>query len=233
MKKQSDIFIYTAKINFNISDTDFKNALGLLKKEEQDKIILKKDYKLRCQTLISTLLTKKAIKDTLGLTGNRFEIKRDMMNRPYIKTKEKINIDFNISHSNDWIVCAISSIGKIGIDIEEILPIDINIAKEFLSNDEWKHLCNYHGKKVELFYKYWTLKEAFFKAIGIGINDLIKEINFAELDYKNNIFKKELNNDIWNFYHSMFNNNYALSLAVNKSIKTIKFYNLTFGSTLL
>jgi 4'-phosphopantetheinyl transferase len=133
LKKENDIFVYTTEINFNISKDDFKKSLNLLTTEEQNEIILKKTYKLRCQSLMSTLLIKKAIRDTLGLSESSFQIKRTKMNRPYIETSQKINIDFNISHSNEWIVCAISPIGRIGVDIEQILPIDINIAKEFLS----------------------------------------------------------------------------------------------------
>jgi len=225
LEKQNDILIYTTKINFNISNIDFKNALNLLTNEEQNEIISKKAHKSRCQSLASILLRKKAIKDTLGVAENSLQIKRTKMNRPYIETNEKINIDFNISHSNEWIVCAISSIGKIGVDIEEILPIDINIAKEFLSDKEWNYLSTYQGEKVKLFYKFWTLKESFLKAIGTGINDSIREINFGELDEKDNVFKKNINKDIWNFYHSIFNQNYALSLTVNKSIKSIRFNN--------
>ena len=223
LEKQDDVFIYTAKINFNISEIDFQNTLSLLSKEEKNRIISKKLHKPRCQSLASTLLIKKAIKDTLGLTENSFQIKRTKMNRPYIETNEKINIDFNISHSNEWVVCAIALIGKIGIDIEEIVPIDINIAKEFLSNEEWKYLSIYQGEKVKLFYKFWTLKESLLKAVGIGINDLIREINFGVLDDKNNIFKKKINKDIWSFYHTIFKEKYALSLTVNQSIKSIRF----------
>lgn len=38
---QDNIFIYTAKINFNISDIDFQEALNSLSKEEQNSIIKK------------------------------------------------------------------------------------------------------------------------------------------------------------------------------------------------
>ena len=220
---QDDIFIYTTKINFNISDMDFKKALNSLSKEEQNRIIAKKDYKSRCESLTSALTIKNAIKDVLGIRESCFQVKRNIMNRPYIESNGRFYIDFNVSHSREWVVCAISSMCKIGIDIEEILPIDINIAKEFLSNEEWKFLIGCKEERVKLFYKFWTLKESFFKAVGIGINDLIKEVNFGRLDNKKNIFEKEINRDIWNFYNTTFNKNYALSLSINKPIKSIKF----------
>lgn len=225
MNNKDNVFIYTAKINFNISDADFQNALELLTQEEQKSIILKKNYKYRCQSLISILLMKRAIKDTLGLTENCFKIKRNNMNRPYIETNEEVNIDFNISHSNEWVICAISKIGKVGVDIEEIIPIDINIGKEFLSKDEFKYLHTYAGKKINLFYKFWTLKESFLKAVGVGINDSIKEINFGELDTKSSIFRKEINKEIWSFYNIVFEKKYFLSLATNKLITNISFNN--------
>ena len=222
---QDNIIIYTAKMNFNICDIEFKNALSCLTEEEQEKILLRRTYKARCESLISTLLKKKAIIDTLGLRENSFKIKTNEMNRPYIETKEKIHIDFNISHSNQWIVCVISKSCKIGIDIEEMLPIDINIAKEFLAKDEWEYLHNYEGKKINAFYRFWTLKESLVKAIGTGINESIKEINFKKLDNENNILKKEVNNDMWHFYQCTFKDNYALSLASDKEINNVIFKN--------
>lgn len=212
-------------MNFNIPDMDFQKALALLTREEQRVITLKNNHKARCQLLISTLLVKKAIKDTLHLEEDSFQIKRDKMNRPYIETNEKIQVDFNISHSNKWIVCAISLTGKIGIDIEEIRPIDIKIAKEFMADEEWQYLCKYQGEKVEVFYKYWTLKEAFLKAVGTGIDESIKEINFGALDDKGKEFKKKLNGEIWRFCYGIFKHNYALSVAVNTSINNIRFNN--------
>lgn len=225
LQNKADICIYTTKINYNISDIDFQNCLYLLSKEEQKRIIFKKNYKARCQCLISTLLIKKAIKDTLGLSESCISIKRTMTNRPYIEINKKNNIDFNVSHSDEWVVCAISSAGSIGIDIEKQLPMDINIGKEFLTKEEWRYLSTYQGEKIQLFYKLWTLKESFLKAVGIGINDLIREINFGRLDNKKNIFEMKINRRMWNFYHTVFNENYALSLTSSKLIGNIRFTN--------
>lgn len=44
---------------------------------------------------------------------------------------------FNLSHSGDWVVCAIDD-APVGIDIEEIKPIDLAIAKRFFQQMSMK-----------------------------------------------------------------------------------------------
>lgn len=225
LNKQCDITIYSAKINFNMSDMEFQNSLSLLSSEEQYRILAKRTYKLRCEALTSICLAKKALKDALNLSKSSFEIKRDAFNRPYIKTDQRINADFNISHSNEYVVCAVSSNGRIGIDIEERLPIDINIAQEFLSIDELNSLYKDEENSLHLFYKYWTLKEAFFKAVGIGLNNSIRELDFGALN-SSSIFSRRFADHKWDFYHSIFDESYSLSLAVDKDINSLKYKNV-------
>ena len=47
--------------------------------------------------------------------------------KPYIA--ENNNIFFNISHTNGCVICAISN-NEIGVDIEKIRPINLNISKK-------------------------------------------------------------------------------------------------------
>ena len=51
--------------------------------------------------------------------------------RPYLIG----NIDFNISHSGDYVICAISNESKIGIDIEKIIPINVMEIENLVLND--------------------------------------------------------------------------------------------------
>lgn len=79
------------------------------------------------------------------------------------------NLFFSVSHSNSAFLLGFSFKRRIGIDLDwgyysEQLPSITNFA---FSKNEAKY-CNY-GKDKMLFAEIWTLKEAFLKAVGIGL----------------------------------------------------------------
>ncbi|MGZ5057834.1 MAG: 4'-phosphopantetheinyl transferase family protein [Methylobacter sp.] len=89
----------------------------------------------------------------------------DNYNRPSIDS----NIDFNISHSGNYVLCAISRAECIGIDIEFIKDIDINYYRDFMSNNEWHNITNSKAPNRRS-YDYWTIKESIMKADGRGLS---------------------------------------------------------------
>jgi 4'-phosphopantetheinyl transferase len=81
-------------------------------------------------------------------------------------------IQFNLSHTKTACAIAITHQGNIGIDIEDITrEVDIdNIAKRVLSKTEINYLNSVPTiEKQQTFYRCWTRKEAYVKALGIGI----------------------------------------------------------------
>ncbi|MBR5109609.1 MAG: 4'-phosphopantetheinyl transferase superfamily protein [Clostridia bacterium] len=78
-------------------------------------------------------------------------------------------IQFNLSHSGTKVMCAISD-SDIGCDVEKVTDIGIEIAEQFFFSEEYRSLCSCgEGEsRNELFFRYWTLKESFMKATGLG-----------------------------------------------------------------
>lgn len=86
-------------------------------------------------------------------------------------------IEFNISHSGDYIFTAISP-SPIGVDIEAINPeFDYPpLLNEHFSIEEQSFITS--GKNELLnFYTLWTRKEALLKASGEGLIDQLNEVN--------------------------------------------------------
>lgn len=65
-------------------------------------------------------------------------------------------------------MCAVSN-SPIGLDIEEIKPVDISVIKRVCNNDELKYALQDNSYKR--FFEIWTFKEAYFKCIGTEITD--------------------------------------------------------------
>jgi len=82
-------------------------------------------------------------------------------------------LHFNLAHSGDWALCAVA-LKLAGIDVEDMRrPVDDmdDVAQRFFARHEWEH---YHAlpaqEKSAAFFRCWTRKEAFIKAIGEGLS---------------------------------------------------------------
>jgi len=73
------------------------------------------------------------------------------------------------AHAGDWAVCAVGRL-PIGIDIEQIKPIDLDIAERFFTSEEIRDLKQRpSGNQIGYFYEVWMLKESYIKATGMGL----------------------------------------------------------------
>jgi 4'-phosphopantetheinyl transferase len=155
----------------------------------------------------------------------------DKYNRPY--QKENQDLDFNISHSGEWVVCGISDSGRVGIDVEKIKPISLDIAKNYFKGNEYETIVKRDGKeKLSCFFHFWTLKEAYLKAEGSTFLIPLDKFWFDISNFSNPQFSC-----MKNFYYTLnykFNsyridNGYILSLCCKcKNIKNNPYTLLQF-----
>jgi 4'-phosphopantetheinyl transferase len=79
------------------------------------------------------------------------------------------DMHFNISHSGDYVVCAVSNV-LTGIDIERIRKINFQVAKRYFSDGECNDLFSLPDElQLDYFFTLWTIKESYLKAIGEGL----------------------------------------------------------------
>ncbi len=90
----------------------------------------------------------------------------DVNGRPALSTEGFL--DFNFSHSGSMVACAVSSSLRIGLDLEEKRPLDLNNYVRTMGHEEWRTIRR-HKHPSTLFLKNWTYKEALSKAMGKGL----------------------------------------------------------------
>lgn len=128
------------------------------------------------RTVAGEMLARKAIAEwcIVAPEGIVFSIKEH--GKPYAKDWA---VEFNISHSGDMVVCAVDD-KPVGIDIEQVRPIDLTVAKRICSDEELLYLFGHtpveqdfsYTTNTEIltrFFEIWTKKEAYGKCIGNGI----------------------------------------------------------------
>ncbi|WP_086998394.1 4'-phosphopantetheinyl transferase family protein [Rhizobium sullae] len=100
----------------------------------------------------------------LGLTYNAF-------GKPQIAGSNRRQLHFNLSHTETTAMLAVSDHYHVGIDIETIKPLKEDIAGHFFSPKEYMTLKMLAPEAyLQGFYCLWTRKEAFLKALGVGLS---------------------------------------------------------------
>lgn len=102
----------------------------------------------------------------LGQSPRRLGLEPDAAGKPCVPGW----LHFNLSHSHDLAVLAVARF-EIGIDLEHIRPIDDSIADMFFSPTEVIALRSLPLSDRQIgFFNCWTRKEAFVKALGMGLS---------------------------------------------------------------
>ena len=120
---------------------------------------------------------------------------------------------FNLSHSQDLALLGISYQHQIGVDLEYIRTMsDLEgLAKRFFSAREYEYLRLLSpAQQQQIFFRYWTCKEAYLKATGDGLVQL-EEI---EIDLTPNQPSKLLISGDWSLSELTPADNFAAAVVV-------------------
>lgn len=84
-------------------------------------------------------------------------------------------VEFNLSHTADLALCAVTSHRAVGVDVERVRDdlADERVAARVLSRREAATLVAApHSRRAEIFFDLWTRKEAYAKGLGVGLAGL-------------------------------------------------------------
>ncbi len=202
--------IYALNISKNISSLLFNKFISFVSIERREKInkFMRKEDADR--SLAADILIRQALIENIGIKNEDISFHYNTYGKPYFAHNPPIY--FNLSHSGNWVVCAISD-HEVGIDVEKIDKIDLDIAKSFFAPKEYSDLMEKDdSKKKEYFYVLWTLKESYIKACGKGLSLDLRSFSISLND--NNIIL-EAQNDCGNYSFKQYNidKNYKLSVC--------------------
>lgn len=145
-------------------DEVFKKYLALADGERRAKIEKLTVREKKNQSLAAGAILPLALR-AAGYSGN-FEIGYEDNGKPYFIQPK--GLFFNISHSGEWTLVALSD-GEVGCDIQKTGPVDMRVAERFFTAEESKALEEAGGGARDLFFRMWTIKESYLKALGTGL----------------------------------------------------------------
>ena len=119
--------------------------------------------------ILSYLLLSEGLREQYGISGH-VEFTCNERGKPYLKGYP--HIFFSVSHCKKGVACAVADF-EIGIDMQDMRPFDIAVAKRVCSQKELRQLADAENP-ARGFCSMWTRKESYAKARGIGIADILK-----------------------------------------------------------
>jgi len=121
----------------------------------------------------------------LGKSPGEIEFTQNSFGKPAVASSaSEIVLEFNMSGSSDWGLAGFSLGRPLGVDIEKVRKSLswTDIASRFFHAREVSYINELpENQRPAAFYRHWTLKEAFIKACGVGLNRSLLEIDFTPL----------------------------------------------------
>ena len=110
----------------------------------------------------------------LGCDNERLSFGEGEHGKPFaLVNSTPVQISFNVSHSDNHGLIAVAPGGQLGVDVEQrAARRDFNrlIEAAFGPNEQSDLKLEQARGEFQLFFKFWTVKEALIKALGTGLS---------------------------------------------------------------
>ncbi len=214
----SDGQIHVFLLKLDLLDcNDFLSYLSEDECERADRLKIEEKKK---QFVIARGALRKLLANCLSVTVAEISFSYGQHNKPCIQQQyENRSIEFNLSHSGDYVLIAMTLDNKIGIDIEKInYEIDYqSLSNRFFSEKEKEELTKIvKDDRLDAFYRGWVRKESFIKATGKGIAFGLDQFSVSLDENKKNridVISSNYINEQWYSYDLMGIKNYKTALA--------------------
>ena len=136
------------------------------------------------------------------------------------------DLQFNLSHSGDRAVYALSAKQPVGIDLELIHPLPAaDLVDRFFTVNEQ---AIFHSLPVEIqqaaFFHAWTQKEAYLKACGTGLSTPLDQIEVSIDPRTPSAIVTAPLTGIWQIEKLAISAEYAGAIAIDGEYRQIKYF---------
>ncbi len=213
------IHVYYTKFNQQLPGYLLNQYLTQLPNNLQEKNLRYRRWQDQHSHLFGKLLLLNGLKNFGYKDDVLHEIRYNQYSRPFIDG----DIDFNISHSGEYVICVLGKGIRLGVDIEEIKEINFDDFKQVMTSGQWQDIMD-SPYSMRSFFWYWTIKESVIKADSRGLS-----IPLLDIHVQGN--KVYYDNQIWYLKDLELDIRYSAFLAINRSDVTfetryIDFYKL-------
>lgn len=130
--------------------------------------------------LAAHLLLRRSLALSLRMAPEQIAFETDEFGKPHSRQgRGDLQVEFSLSHTRGLVACALAD-EAIGIDVESVRrECDWELVRSVLTKSELLELENgVTSDRTRHFLSFWTLKEAYLKAIGTGLMVPPKSVEF-------------------------------------------------------
>lgn len=133
--------------------------------------------------LVTRALVRTVLSRYLAIAPADWRFSSNPYGRPEIANvaREECGLCFNISHTRGLIALAVTKHRELGVDVENVAArqVSIDIADRFFAPIEVAELYRVPQQRLQdRFFEYWTFKESYIKARGMGLSIPLGQFSF-------------------------------------------------------
>lgn len=226
-----DIDIWLTYYNETIDDRQLPGLRALLSGEEaarESRFHFADDRK---RYLVTRAMVRMLLSRYAPVAPDRWVFSQNAYGRPVIADAIKAaevearDLFFNLSHTRGLIALAVSRGRELGLDVENVAAraVSLDVAKHFFSATEVAELSRVApDRQQDRFFEYWTLKESYIKARGMGLSLPLDGFSF-EFPHHGAVsisIKPELQDraDRWSFWQYRPTADYLMAICAERHV---------------
>ena len=166
-----DVCVWLAEPAAWREPADRERLLPLLSEEERDRQRRFHFDEDRLAFLVAHGLVRMALSRYAPVAPEQWTFSADSYGKPSIATPAS-PLSFSLSHTRALVACAVVRGRPLGVDVEDASrPAPLEIAERYFVPGERRDIfATEPDQRTRRFFEYWTLKEAYVKACGLGLS---------------------------------------------------------------
>jgi len=137
--------------------------------------------RLRKQHVVTRALVRSALERLTGDAAESFRFVVGPYGKPRLVDEDRYPWRFSLSHADGAVLCAVADRIDLGADLERLdRRVNLDIAERYFTKREIAQIhAAPEADRPRRFLDFWTLKEAFLKAMGTGLATPLSRFTFG------------------------------------------------------
>jgi 4'-phosphopantetheinyl transferase len=158
----------------------YRALLDAAEKEQEPRFYFERD---RRRYLVTRALVRTVLSRYAPIQPKDWTFSTNAYGRPDIANAQAkdASLTFNLSHTRSLIVLGVTRHRALGVDVENVRarPVSLDLADHYFAPQEVAALAAVPPHRQQYrFFEYWTLKEAYIKARGMGLSLPLDKFSF-------------------------------------------------------
>ena len=178
---ESNVHVWAVRLDD--ASVDLGRGFDLLSPDERERAARFKFERHRRRYLVAHIALHEILSRYLPIEPARLSFDLGSNGKPKLaQTLAPSDIEFNLSHSNEMALLAVTRKREVGVDIEHAREKFVfqEVAERFFTAKEFAAMRGLPSTfQRQAFFKCWTSKEAFLKAKGTGLSGALDEVEIT------------------------------------------------------